>query len=406
MAEIKAVRKIEMVSIDKLVEYERNPRINDDAVDSVAASIEEFGFNNPILTDKNFRICAGHTRLKAARKLGIETVPVIRLDLTEQEFKAFNIADNKTAQIAQWDIPELSSLLRELQDEDFDLTLTGFNDEEIDELLESLNEPPDKHTEEELEEIPDPPEESDIKPGDIFLLGKHLLMCGDSTNKDDVAKLMDGKKADMIFTDPPYNVNYEGKGEDKLKYDDNFSEEEYAKLLFNVFTNAHIFSQEKASLYLCHGSCWQMMTEQILNKTGYNARTQIVWVKNNSTFGFGRYKFRHEPIFYCNKKSVSDNWYGDATQTTVWEFPKPTANKEHPTPKPVGLVMKAIENSCKANEIVLDFFGGSGSTLIACEESGRSARLMEIEPRFCDVIIRRWEKLTGKKAEKILENAA
>lgn len=401
-----SVRKIEMVPIDKLVEYERNPRINDDAVDAVAASIEEFGFNNPILTDKNLRICAGHTRLKAARKLGIETVPVIRLDLTEQEFKAFNIADNKTAQIAQWDIPELSSLLRELQDEDFDLTLTGFNDEEIDELLESLNEPPDKHTEEELEEIPDPPEESDIKPGDIFLLGKHRLMCGDSTNKNDVAKLMDGKNADMIFTDPPYNVNYEGKGEDKLKYDDNFSEEEYAKLLFNVFMNAHVFSHEKASLYLCHGSCWQMMTEQILNKAGYNARTQIVWVKNNSTFGFGRYKFRHEPIFYCNKKGVSDNWYGDATQTTVWEFPKPTANKEHPTPKPVGLVMKAIENSSKPNEIVLDFFGGSGSTMIACEESGRAGRLMEIEPRFCDVIIGRWEKLTGKKAEKILTNAA
>jgi site-specific DNA-methyltransferase (adenine-specific) len=235
--------------------------------------------------------------------------------------------------------------------------------------------------------------------GDVWILGRHRIMCGDSTASSDLERLLGGEKADLIFTDPPYNVDYEGYTEDRLKIaGDRMTPEQFREFLRRVFGSIRVAAKRQASLYICHPSLWQREFQNAIEAVGLEVRCQIIWAKNTFAWGFGRYKFQHEPIFYCHVAGESDPWFGDKSQSTLWQEKKPAANRLHPTMKPVELVERALGNSSRRGDLVLDPFGGSGSTLIACERMGRMGRLMEIETRYCDVIIERWQQFTGEKA--------
>ena len=383
-----------------LIPYENNARINDDAVEFVANSIKEFGFKNPIIIDNNNVIIAGHTRLKAAEKLGIKKVPcIIADDLTDEQIKAFRIADNSTAQIAEWDMAKLQA---ELDAIDFDMSSFGLQEQmdEIEKLIENEKE----ITEDEVPEV-DEENEPTCKLGDIWQLGEHRLMCGDSTDKATVEMLMNGKKADMIFTDPPYNVDYEGKGKERLKIqNDSFAtDEECAKRLWlPAFENMQSVANDCCAYYCCmpQGGTHMMMMMMMM-KAGWQVKHELIWKKQSIVLNRADYNYQHEPILYGWNKTHKFYGKGKFYTTSVWEFDRPTKSKEHPTMKPIALIVEALDNSSKKRDIVLDLFGGSGSTLIACEQNNRICYMMELDPKYCDVIIKRWENLTGKKAIKL-----
>jgi DNA modification methylase len=391
-------KQIELWVIDKLIPWARNPRTHSDAqVAQIAASIAEFGFNNPILVDTKAGIIAGHGRLLAARKLDLKEVPVIVLDhLTEGQKRAYIIADNQLALNAGWNDELLRIELAALQQEEFDLSLIGFEDQELAELL-AAQDPAEGLTDE--DSIPELPETPVSVTGDLWILGDHSLLVGDATRADNVAKLMAGAAADLIFTDPPYNVDYEGYTENRLKIKgDRMSDAEFKRFLESAFRSCRAAVKPGASLYVCHSSSWQREFQNALEMAGFEVRCQIIWAKNTFAWGFGRYKFQHEPMFYAHVAGQKDPWYGNKSQSTLWEEKKPSANRIHPTAKPVELVERALLNSSKAGDVVGDFFGGSGSTLIGCERRGRKARLMEIDPKYADCIVRRYQEYTGKQA--------
>jgi DNA modification methylase len=393
---------IERWSVDKVIPYATNPRTHSDAqVAQIAASIAEFGFNSPILVDGNAGIIAGHGRLLAARKLQLKEVPVIVLDhLSETQKRAFIIADNRLAECAGWDEELLRLELSALQDADFDVALTGFDEEELSRLLAGSETASGLTDEDAIPEIPEVP---GAAPGDLWILGPHRLLCGDATVAGDVDLLMARETADLVFTDPPYNVDYEGYTPEHLKIQgDRMSAEEFQRFLLAGFSAYRRVIKPGASLYICHSSSWQREFQNAMEAAGLEIRCQIIWAKNTFAWGFGRYKFQHEPLFYGHVAGQKDPWYGDKSQSTLWEENKPAANRIHPTAKPVELVERALINSSKAGDLVADFFGGSGSTLIGCERKGRRARLMEIEPRYVSCTIRRWQDYTGNKA--VLEN--
>jgi DNA modification methylase len=272
--------------------------------------------------------------------------------------------------------------------------LTGFNLHEIETLLTESTE---GLTDE--DEAPAVQEFALTEPGDLWILGHHRLLCGDSTSIDAVERLMDGQKADLVFTDPPYNVDYEGYTEEKLKIEgDKMSPEQFREFLGSVFSSYVWALKPGASMYVCHPSSWQREFQGALELSDFEVRCQIIWAKNTFAWGFGRYKFQHEPIFYCHRKGQSDPWYGDKSQSTLWQEKKPAANRLHPTMKPIELIERALTNSSKTGDLVLDLFGGSGSTMIASEKNRRHARLIELDPKYCDVIVRRWQEFTGKPA--------
>lgn len=383
------------LGLEEIKPYEKNPRNNDNAVDAVAASIREFGFKVPIIIDKDNIIVAGHTRYKAAKKLGLKTVPCIKADdLTDEQVKAFRLADNKVAEQADWDFELLNE---ELETITMDMDQFGFD----------LPEDDDEETQTEIieDDVPDVPEEPKSKYGQVYQLGNHRLMCGDSTKKEDVEKLLNGVKADLLITDPPYNVSMERKSKDVLKSDnyshienDELSEDEFKIFLKSVFTNANDSLKDDASYYVfsCQGGDSELM--MMMRECGIRCRHQIIWVKDAPVFSMGRldYDYKHEPILYGWKKK--HNFYRKGQQDkSVWEF-KRTANKLHPTMKPVELIVNALMNSTKNGNIVIDLFGGSGSTLMACEQTERINYSMELDPHYVDVIIQRWENFTGKKA--------
>ncbi len=389
---------IELWVIDKLIPWARNPRSHSDAqIAQIAASIAEFGFNNPILVDTKAGIIAGHGRLLAARKLGLKEVPVIVLDhLSEAQKRAYIIADNQLALNAGWNDELLRIELAALQQEDFDLSLIGFEDDELARLLAAQDAAEGLTDEDAVPELPQTPASVT---GDLWILGTHRLLVGDATNGDDVARLMAGAAADLVFTDPPYNVDYEGYTEDRLKIrGDRMSDAEFKQFLEAAFRSCRAAVKPGASLYVCHSSSWQREFQNALESAGFEVRCQIIWAKNTFAWGFGRYKFQHEPMFYAHVAGEKDPWYGDRSQSTLWEENKPAANRIHPTAKPVELVERALLNSSKAGDIVADLFGGSGSTLIACERRSRKARLMEIDPKYADCILRRYEEYTGNHA--------
>jgi DNA modification methylase len=391
-------KRIEQWSIVRLIPYARNARTHSDAqVAQIAASIAEFGFNCPILVDSKAGIVAGHGRLLAARKLGMTEVPVIVLDhLSETQKRAYIIADNRLAENAGWDDELLQVELTALQQEDFNVHLLGFDDEDLARLLAGEDVNSGLTDEDAVPEIPAVPVSS---PGDLWIIGDHRLLCGDATARTDVDRLMGSDKGDLVFTDPPYNVAYEGYTEDRLTIKgDRMSPEQFEQFLQNTFSSYRDVLKPEASLYVCHSSSWQREFQNAIESAEFKVRCQIIWAKNTFAWGFGRYKFQHEPIFYCHLAGQKDPWYGDKSQSTLWEEKKPAANRLHPTMKPVELVERALVNSSKAGDIVVDLFGGSGTTLIGCERTGRKARLMELDPKYADVIVRRWEEYTGKAA--------
>ncbi len=378
---------IEYQAIDDLIPYARNSRTHSpEQIQQIAASIREFGFTNPVLIDDAGGIIAGHGRVMGAREVGLHAVPCIRLGyLTEAQRRAYVIADNRLALNAGWDNALLSLELADLQGDGFDLELTGFSEDELDRLLAEDEEPggagdPDA--------APEPPATPVTVLGDVWVLGKHRLMCGDSTSIDAVEKLMQGGKADMVFTDPPYGVDYEGINND--------SRDGLHDLLQQVFENYVLTSKPGAPVYVFHSDRCADIFHQVFRKHFHFSST-VIWVKPALVLSQTDYQSRHEPCMYGWVEGAAHPWQSDRKQTSVWEFGKEHV-VGHTTPKPTAMVAYAVENSSKRGQIVLDLFGGSGSTLIACEKTGRINRSMELDPKYCDVIVRRWQNFTGRRA--------
>jgi DNA modification methylase len=389
--------RIEIWPIDRLIPYARNPRTHSEAqIAQIAASIREFGFIVPILVDSKAGILAGHGRLLGARKLQLKEVPVVVVDhLTETQKRAFIIADNQLSLNAGWHDELLRLELAALQSETFDVSLLGFDDDELTRLL--ADDVGGGLTDEDA--VPEMQQAVVSATADQWILGNHRARCGDATVSADVQLLIAGEAADLVFTDSPYNVEVEGYTPQRLKIQgDNMGPEQFRQFLVDAFRSYRSIVKPGASLYVCHSSSWQREFQNALEAAGFEVRCQIIWSKNTFAWGFGRYKFQHEPIFYCHVTGQKDPWYGDKSQSTVWNENKPAANRLHPTMKPVELIERALVNSSKAGDIIVDLFGGAGSTLIGCERKGRKARLMEIDPRYVDCIVRRWQEYTGKKA--------
>lgn len=378
-------------NIKEIKMYENNPRNNDGAVEYVANSIKEFGFKVPIVLDKNNVIVAGHTRYKAAKLLKITEIPcIIADDLSDEQVKAFRLIDNKAAELASWDIDLLNLELENIKD--IDMELFNF---EISNILDNVV---DDEYEVEL------PEDPKTKTGNIYKLGNHYLMCGDSTNTNDVKKLMNNQLADLIVTDPPYNVNYEGKTGDNLKImNDNMENNQFYSFLESAFINLYESIKDGGSIYVFHADTEGLNFRKAMMSSGFKLAECLVWVKNAFVMGRQDYHWKHEPVLYGWKPGASHYFINDRSQSTVLEFDKPIRNEEHPTMKPIDLIAYLINNSSKKDEIVLDLFGGSGTTMIACEQTNRKAFIMELDPRYCDVIVDRWEKFTNQKAELINE---
>lgn len=429
--------EIKTVKINELKPHPKNPRVHpDSAIDKLVRSIKEFGWTNPILVSKDGYILAGHARLKAAEKAGIQEVPVIYLELEGAKAEAYLIADNRLQDETDWDLPKLKDLLQELDTGEFDLELTGFDMGEIEDLMTQF------HVPEEIieDEVPEPPEEPITKPGDLWILGKHRLLCGDSTKAKDVERLMNGEKADMVFTDPPYNVNYGDKASMLEKYqkghsnvnsikNDNMDNDDFLRFLTSAFKNIYSALCPGGPFYICHAETTGLEFRKAVINSGLLLKQCLIWVKNSLVLGRQDYQWIHEPILYGWKPGAAHKWYGGFNKTTVIEDrpnlrkmkkeelikfaeellegkhhttvireDKPTKSVEHPTMKPVKLVGYLINNSSKIGDKVLDIFGGSGSTLIAAEQLDRACYIMELEPAYCDVIVQRWENFTGQKA--------
>lgn len=391
-------QKINDVPINSITPYENNARHNDEAVDAVAASIRDFGFQVPIIVDVDNVIITGHTRLKAAQKIGLETVPVIVADnLSPKEVKAFRLADNKTGELATWDEGILREELAELATFDIDVTEYGFE-------LEDLNVIEETEAVEDEDFDVTPPEEPASKVGQIYQLGRHRLMVGDSTNQEHVSKLMNGEKADLLITDPPYNVAYEGKTKDALKIQNDKSDSAtFHAFLFDAFTAAKEAVKKGASFYVWYASSEVVNFHTALVEAGFLVKQELIWNKNAMVLGRQDYQWKHEPCLYGWLDGDSHKWHSDRSQVTVMDFDKPQRNGEHPTMKPIALFDYQIKNSTKQGDLVLDLFGGSGTTMIAAEQSNRNAYLMELDPRYADVIINRWQAFTGQTAELVSE---
>jgi site-specific DNA-methyltransferase (adenine-specific) len=389
--------QIKEVAVDKLIPYAKNSRTHSpEQVAQIAASIKEFGFRNPILVD-GVGIIAGHGRLMAAQKLGLDKVPTIDCsDMTESQKKAYIIADNKLALNAGWDNAMLTIEMQELEDEGFDLTLLGFDDKELDALLNVIK-GTDGLTDEDA--IPETPIEPKTKLSDIYILGNHRLMCGDSTSIDAVEKLMNGQLADQLVTDPPYNIAYEGgsKKREQIKNDE-MADDEFRQFLKDVYIAANAVMKAGAVFYIWHADTEGYNFRGAAKDMGWKVRQTLIWNKDNSAFGRSDYHWKHEPCLYGWKEGAAHLWATDRKQTTVIECKRPSKSDLHPTMKPVELMEYQILNNTKGSDIVLDLFGGSGSTMIAAEKIGRKACLMELDPKYCDVIVKRWENFTGKKA--------
>ena len=375
--------------------YERNPRFNDEAVEAVANSIKEFGFKVPIVVDKNHVIIAGHTRFLSAKLLGLTEVPcIVATDLTSEQVQAYRIADNKTGEIAQWNYELLPVEIRELQEANFDLSFLGFDTEELDKLLNGGSDAI-VEGETDADAVPDVPEEAVSHRGEVYRIGDHLLMCGDSTKAEDVARLMNGQKADLVFTDPPYGVSYKGVNNPggrkwKVIKNDNLRGDELYEFLLAAFRNIKAFLREKRAFYIWYASANHIPFEMAVNAAGLRVKQVLFWNKG-MVLGHSDYHWAAEPCLYGRHEEENCEWFGDRCQTTVWDIKRDnSAEYVHSNQKPTALACKAFCNSSRRGEVVLDLFGGSGSTLIACELTGRKCRTMELDEKYCDVIRRRW----------------
>lgn len=388
--------KFELVDIDKLVPYANNARTHSPAqINKLRSSLREFGFINPVIIDRDFGIIAGHGRVLAAREEGISEVPCVYADhLTEAQKKAYIIADNRMAMDAGWDEEMLRIEIESLQADAFDLALTGFDEKELSKLFDDGNDAKDDDFDVD-EELKKP---TFSKAGDVWKLGRHRLVCGDSTKPETYEVLMEGRKANLVLTDPPYNVNYEGTA-GKIK-NDNMASEKFFDFLFDAFSCMEKVMADDASIYVFHADTEGLNFRKAFDAAGFYLSGCCIWKKPSLVLGRSPYQWQHEPCLFGWKKNGKHQWYSDRKQTTIWEFEKSKKNGEHPTMKPIPLLCYPITNSTMSNTLVLDPFGGSGSTLIACEQTDRSCSTIELDEKFCDVIVNRYIELVGT-AEKV-----
>lgn len=390
---------IQKINIEELKAAEYNPRKDlqpeDEEYQKIKRSILEFGYVAPVIVNSDLTVIGGHQRLKVLKELGYREVECNVVDLDKTKEKALNIALNKIT--GEWDNAKLEELLAELKETDIDMDMTGFSFDEVDNILKDIegSKEDDFDLDQALNEIDEPT----TRPGDIWILGKNRLMCGDSTQKDNVLRLMDKQEADMLLTDPPYNVDYEGKTVDALKIEnDNMTSTEFYNFLLDSFRNMFEVTKCGSSVYVFHADTEGLNFRNAFNAVGFKLAQCLVWVKNTFVMGRQDYQWRHEPILYGWKEGAGHYFIDDRKQSTVLEFDKPSRNAEHPTMKPIDLLVYLIKNSSKENDLILDLFGGSGSTLIAAEQVKRRCYTMELDPKYCDVIVKRWELLTGEKA--------
>ena len=380
-----------LADINDLIPYIRNARTHSESqIAQIAASIKEFGFLSPILIAEDNTILAGHGRLAAARKLGLKQVPCVKEShLTETQRRAYIIADNKLSLNAGWDEDMLAIELSELQGADFDLDLLGFDESELVSIFEDDKEVEDDDFDVE-EELNKP---CFSKAGDIWTLGRHRLICGDSTKEETYKSLMEDKKANLVVTDPPYNVNYEGSA-GKIK-NDNMNTDKFYNFLLDAFSNMEKVMADDASIYVFHADTEGLNFRKAFNDAGFYLSGCCIWKKPSLVLGRSPYQWQHEPCLYGWKKKGKHQWYSGRKETTIWEFEKPKKNADHPTMKPIALLAYPISNSSMSNTLILDPFGGSGSTLIACEQTDRSCYTIELDEKFCDVIVKRYIEQVG-----------
>lgn len=385
------------IEVSKLIPYVNNARTHtEQQINSVAASINEFGFTNPILVDSKNNLIAGHCRLLAAQKLGLEKVPARVIDgLSATQKKALVLADNRLAEIAAWDDDLLKLELQALVEDEYDLNIVGFDDEALLDLLEP--EQVEGLTDE--DDVPEPPAQPVARLGDVWLLGQHRLMCGDSTSIDQIERLMNGQLADLWLTDPPYNVAYTGKTKDAMTIqNDSMGNDEFRQFLRDCYSAADTVMRQGAVFYIAHADSEGFNFRGAAFDVGWQVRPCLIWAKSSIVMGRQDYHWQHEPILYGWKDGAAHQWENDRKQSTLLKFDRPSRNGEHPTMKPVELIEYLMCNNTKPKQLVLDSFGGSGTTLIAAEKNNRIAYLMELDPKYVDVIVKRWQDYTGKDA--------
>ena len=388
---MKTTTEMKLVPIGKLVPYVNNARTHSpEQINKLRSSLREFGFINPVIIDRDFGVIAGHGRILAAKEEGITEVPCVFADhLTEAQKKAYIIADNRMAMDAGWDEELLRVEIEALQAEAFDLSLTGFDEKELSDLFKD-----DADVQEDDFDVDAELEKPTFsKTGDVWTLGRHRLVCGDSTKADTFEVLMNGRKANLVVTDPPYNVNYEGTA-GKIK-NDNLADEKFYQFLFDAFSNIEKVMAEDASIYVFHADTEGLNFRKAFSDAGFYLSGCCIWKKPSLVLGRSPYQWQHEPCLYGWKKKGKHQWYSDRKQTTIWEFEKTKKNTDHPTMKPIPLLAYPIQNSSMSNTLVLDPFGGSGSTLIACEQTDRDCYTIELDEKYCDVTVRRYIEQVG-----------
>lgn len=382
----KTTTDMKLVPIEKLVPYVNNARThNASQIMKLRSSLREFGFINPVIIDRDYNIIAGHGRVMAAREEKIDKVPCVFVDyLTEAQKKAYILADNRMAMDAGWDEQLLKVEIESLQAENFDVSLTGFDEKELSDLFDSEKDAKDDNFDVD-KELQKP---TVTKAGDVWLLGAHKLICGDSTKEETYKTLMGEQKANLVVTDPPYNVNYQGSA-GKIK-NDNLKNDQFYRFLLAAFTCMEKAMADDASIYVFHADTEGLNFRKAFADAGFYLSGTCIWKKQSLVLGRSPYQWQHEPCLFGWKKNGRHQWYSDRKQTTIWEFDKPKKNGDHPTMKPIPLIAYPIRNSSMTNCIVLDPFGGSGSTLIACEQTGRICRTIELDEKYCDVIVKRY----------------
>ena len=387
---------MEMVAVEKLVPYVNNARSHSpEQITKLRSSLREFGFINPVIIDKDYGVIAGHGRLMAAKEEGIKEVPCVLVDyLTEAQKKAYIIADNRFAQDAGWDEELLRIEIESLQAEAFDVSLTGFEDQEIADLFAGDN---DTGAEDDDFDLNDALEKAAfVERGDIWTVGRHRLMCGDATSADDVAALMDGKKANLVVTDPPYNVAFESSDGLSIK-NDKMAGDKFYEFLLSAFKNMADHLEKGGAAYVFHADTEGLNFRKAFIDAGFHLSGCCIWVKNSMVLGRSDYQWQHEPVLYGFLQNGKHFWSSKAgrSQTTIWNFDKPKKNKNHPTSKPLDLLAYPIGNSSQENAVVIDTFGGSGSTLMTCEQTNRICFMMELDEKYASVILRRYVEDTG-----------
>lgn len=388
---MKTTTEMQLIATEKLIPYVNNARTHSaEQINKLRSSLREFGFINPVIIDRDYNVIAGHGRIEAAKAEDILEVPCVFADyLTEAQKKAYILADNRMAVDAGWDEELLRVEIEALQAESFDVGLTGFDESEIADLFETDSEVKDDGFDVDAE-LEKPPV---TKSGDLWLLGKHRLICGDSTREETYTLLMDGKKANLVVTDPPYNVNYEGSA-GKIK-NDNMENGKFYQFLLDAFTCMEKVMENDASIYVFHADTEGLNFRKAFADAGFYLSGTCIWKKQSLVLGRSPYQWQHEPVLFGWKKKGRHQWYTGRKESTIWEFDKPKKNGDHPTMKPVPLVAYPIKNSSMSNCIVLDPFGGSGSTLIACEQTDRVCHTIELDEKFCDVIVKRYIEQAG-----------